>query len=166
MRIVLLSDSHGEVRLMKRAVVNAAQGGQIDLFLFLGDGVSDFYSLDSLMAEKNALAPREAVLGNNDMQRPGLRGEGVIAVEKRRLLAVHGNRYGVKQGDGALLHAAKAHGCTIACHGHSHRPCFYEKNGVWIMNPGTVGSPFGEKPSFGILTVDDDKGVFGEIHYL
>lgn len=151
MRIAVFSDSHGRVDLLRQGLSAAASKGLVDCFLFLGDGLSDFLSLTSLMAEHNPMAQRVAIMGNCDLPRPGAHREKVIDLAGRLLFACHGNMYGVKMGDGRLIAAALDRGCAIACYGHTHIPIVEEKEGLLLVNPGSIGAPHGGGNTYALI---------------
>ncbi|MBO7376534.1 MAG: metallophosphoesterase family protein, partial [Clostridia bacterium] len=65
----------------------------------------------------------------------------------------HGHKYGVKGGLVRLAAAAAARGCRAAFYGHTHAPCVKMKDGVLLVNPGTLGY-CGE---YAVITVIDGE---------
>lgn len=140
MKVLVLSDSHGQVQTM------------IDLFyednyraiIFLGDVVRDTERLYQLTGG----IPVYRVKGNCDLFENAPE-EQIIDIGGKLLLITHGHRYGVKSGYGSFENAALAAGVDAALCGHTHRQ-FYERLGnVIIANPGSVAAG-----NYGVLTID------------
>ncbi len=156
MRAALFSDSHGDMAALRNAVEAAMKHGKIDLFAFLGDGVQDFYDLTQVMKEHNPMAVVQAVRGNNDHAMMGLKEEAVIKSEGLWLFLSHGHRQRVKLTDRFLIDDARDRHCRVALFGHTHRAFCQEKEGVLLMNPGSVSLPMGPGPTFGLLDISPD----------
>lgn len=118
MECLIFSDSHGRAGLMERVLKE--QPTAPSAIFFLGDGLRDsgfpHFEMQTLYAVK----------GNCD---GGLFGEllpygeeCVVSLEGHRILAVHGHRYGVKSGVGALLARAAEVEADIVLFGHTHIP--------------------------------------------
>ena len=52
--------------------------------------------------------------------------------------------------------------------GHTHKPVIEKKNGVLVINPGSVSFPRqeGRKPSYVILNLEEGKEPQAEIRFL
>lgn len=80
--------------------------------------------------------------------------ERIVEVEGVRLLLTHGHAYQVKAGLGGLIAAAREQGVDAALFGHTHRPHCEQVDGLWLFNPGSVGSYC--CADYGIITIDGD----------
>lgn len=132
MRILLLSDSHGNTEhLMAIKKILATQGGY-DALLFAGDGHGDISRL-------NAACPVYEVRGNCDLfsRQPD---EQLLQFEDVKLLLAHGHLLGVKRGLSKLALHAKAKGARAAVYGHNHRQEINLIAGVHCINPGALTS--------------------------
>ena len=89
MRVIVFSDSHGDVRPMDKAL--AAVGGA-EAVIHLGDVERDVRYL-----EKTCGLPVYAVLGNNDFGAPRLT-ESVVELGGARIFICHGHTRGVGRG--------------------------------------------------------------------
>jgi hypothetical protein len=123
----------------------------VELILHLGD-----FTGPQIPDLFEALAPLEAVAGNNDS--PALRRR----FGQRKVVRVAGVRVGLVHGDGRggttqsrSVAAFTADEVDVVCFGHSHRPLCERHGGIWLVNPG---SPTDKRTqprySFAILEID------------
>jgi hypothetical protein len=126
--VAVISDTHlprGARRLPELCLERLSAA---DLILHAGD-------LTSVVAleELEALGPPvKAVLGNVD--EPALRAR----LPEERIVDVAGVRIGMRHipdpGEGLL---ARFPGCGAVVFGHTHVPLVEEREGVWLLNPGS-----------------------------
>ena len=152
--VLVVSDSHGNVENMCRAVELVRPA----LLLHLGDGWRDAEAL----ARRFPDVPLERVPGNCDF-RADERAERVMEIEGKRVLLCHGHTLGVKSGLGTLLRAALERGADAALFGHTHKPLVDIRQGVVLLNPGSIGNRV--RPTYGTLTVADGSCT-GATHLL
>jgi len=122
-RIALVSDTHG---LLRPEVVDALAG--VTKILHIGD----LGSPDVLEALAR-LAPVHAVRGNVD------RGGWAQALPETDLIDAFGHRVYLIHDLARLDLDPAAAGVRMVLHGHTHRPEAEERNGVWYVNPGSIG---------------------------
>lgn len=146
MRILVLSDSHGAVENMVRAVDLV----QPRMILHLGDCWRDAEKLRRLFPE----IPLEQVPGNCDC-RPGEMAERLLFIEDKRVLMCHGHTYGVKQSLIAAGYAAEEQNADLFLFGHTHRPLCDWRGKTMFLNPGSVGDY--SHPTYGVVTIDNGK---------
>ena len=156
-RLLVLSDIHGDVE-NAMSVINKQPNA--DLFVFLGDGITDMlYCLDEVQRQRLV-----AVGGNCDpthtMLGSSLKKTEMISVGGRRIMITHGDLYGVKYGTSGIEKLAAESGCDILLFGHTHRPHEGYVDGVYYFNPGSVTGGYGIAPSAGLLTLDGDTVLF------
>ena len=146
MKILVLSDSHGNVQNM-RTCVEMLQPRHI---LHLGDCIRDAEDLRSLFPD----IPMDTVPGNCDWgcTDPG---ERLIALEGQRILMMHGHTRGVKETTMRARYAAKECGADILLFGHTHCACVDYDGSLYLMNPGSIGDPV--RPSYGVITIEGTK---------
>ncbi len=146
-KILVLSDSHSSMRLMRLAM----QAVKPDAVVHLGDHYDDGQTL----AEEYPYIPFHQVPGNCDryrcpeweIQRKCYDVCGV------RLFMAHGHNHGVKSSTYRLMLEARDLGAQAALYGHTHQAeCYREDEGMWVMNPGTCGSSDG---SVGVIEAAD-----------
>ena len=128
-KVLVLSDSHGDVKAMVRAV----ERERPDLVLHLGDLCRDFDELRRRLPMTQAM---QNVCGNCDgfTEVPDQR---VLLVEGRRILMMHGHRYEVKLGYARAMWAAREAQAEILLCGHTHVPLCRDLSGLWLLNPGS-----------------------------
>ena len=142
--VLVVSDSHGDVENMCRAVELVRPA----LLLHLGDGWRDAEAL----ARRFPGLRMEKVPGNCDF-RADERAERVAEIDGKRVMYCHGHTLGVKTDLGMLLRAALERGADAVLFGHTHKPLVDIRQGVVLLNPGSIGDRF--HPTYGTLTVAD-----------
>jgi len=148
LRIVVLSDSHRHYDTLEEAVLLHREDA--DLFIFLGDGEYELDLLQSVHPELRFLS----VSGNCDYgsDRPDY---GVAEFAGKTVFYTHGFRFGVKSGLADLKREARSLGADIALYGHTHIPYVAYEDGLYLMNPGSIGRPRVGKPNYGIVDITD-----------
>lgn len=152
MRAVVMSDSHGRMDMLEMAALEHA--GDADLFVFCGDGESEA----EIVGYEISPVPMIIVRGNCDPMSER-KDYAVADFAGHRLYITHGYRFGVKSGYQEAVEEAKRNGCDILLFGHTHIAYTGYGDGVFAMNPGSLGRPRKGKPSYGILDITE-KGVF------
>lgn len=148
MKLLVLSDSHGDLRSMKQAV----RAEQPDYVLHLGDCSRDAEHLRQAFP----MLAIAGVRGNCDYADYITPEEKLIEYAGVRLLLCHGHRYGVKSSLLRLNMSAQEKEADVALFGHTHRAFCEEKNGIWLLNPGSCGY---DRPSCGIIEIRNGKAV-------
>mgnify|MGYP000949154618 CR=1 FL=1 len=153
MRILVVSDSHGNYRNLFKARELA---GQIDTIIHLGDGEGDA----AMLAEAEEI-PVLQVAGNCDFG-AGAPRELLETLSDTRLLICHGDRYGVKLGLTQLLERAKNCGAAAALYGHTHQAQVEQYDGIWLINPGTL---WGRAPFLSYAILELQPGTISAVIY-
>ncbi|MBE5890770.1 MAG: metallophosphoesterase [Lachnospiraceae bacterium] len=157
-KILVLSDSHGEVN----AMVYAVKAEKPDLVIHLGDCMRDAEKLKKRCPEIHL----EQVPGNCDMSMdPATR---ILIEDGFQIMICHGHEYGVKMSPLRLRYRAEELGVDVALFGHTHRVFYENLNGIIYLNPGSVGSPpFDIPASYGILWLDEStQKIKYDVKYL
>ena len=155
MRIVVMSDSHGDFAQAEKIVRKNL--GHCDMFIHLGDGERD---VDRLRTAYPNLDIRH-VKGNCDYgdESPSA---AVVTAGGVRIFCTHGHRYNVKSGLDILCENARNNDCRIALFGHTHSRLETVYGGIFVLNPGSCACPRdGNKPSFGTIEIVSGKIVTG-----
>ena len=135
MKILVLSDSHAVLGLMRRFIEKVRP----DAVIHLGDHYDD----GEVLSQEYPHIQFHQVPGNCDRYRclPGLRTVLCYDVGGVRLFMTHGHEHYVKQTLLRLLADARSMGAAAALYGHTHQAdCHREEDGLWVLNPGSCGS--------------------------
>ena len=146
MKILVLSDSHGNLSNMVRAVERSSPR----MILHLGDCWRDGEKLNALFPD----IPFAQVPGNCDY-RPSEPAERLLFVEDKRVLICHGHTYGVKQSLLSAGFAAEDQNLDLFLFGHTHRPLVDMRGKTLFLNPGSIGDYC--HPFYGIVTILNGK---------
>ncbi len=127
MRILVVSDSHGDEYKLRKAI---EQQPTAQYMFFLGDGERDVECLFVPM-------PVIKVRGNCDWgsQLPAY---SVDEIQNVKIYSTHGYAENVKYGNSLLRQRAKEQGAHIALYGHTHYPVTEYVDSVWYINPGSI----------------------------
>ena len=129
---------------LRRAILAQPQA---EVVVHLGDGEGDVALLKPSFPERMFLQ----VQGNCDGG-SALPVRGEFEAQGVKLFYTHGHAYGVKSGEGSLLHAARERGAGIVLYGHTHNPREDYQEGLYIMNPGRLS---GWEPSYGTIDITE-----------
>jgi len=156
MKIGVMSDSHGNLKSLKKAV---DQMGAVDVIIHLGDYVQDALHLGTLTN-----IPIHIVQGNMDQNSEYGSLILVTTIDGFKIFATHGHQFGVKNNLDQLYHAALEKNADVILFGHTHEAYHQDDGQILIMNPGSIGaSHTGDIESFGLLTTTKDGDIKSEI---
>lgn len=158
MKVLVISDSHGNINHAV-LVINKIKSLGLGAVLHLGDHAEDAARLKVLYPDLRV----ESVYGNCDGMCYREEGTKVVFIEEVPLFMTHGHRHKVKWGDyEELFIDAAAHEVKAALCGHSHIAYLGKKEGIILLNPGSISLPRDSSyPSYGILTIE--KGSIKEV---
>ena len=145
MKLLVLSDSHGDVDVME----NAALQVRPDLLLHLGDHYADMERLQERLPQLSCIGVR----GNCD--RPGPPESRLLKLEGKRILLTHGHLQDVKYELDRLYFFGMKNEADLVLFGHSHRVCRREEAGMQLLNPGSIGQ--GWPPSYAIVQLEGGR---------
>ena len=146
MRILVLSDSHGNVENMVRCV----ELTDPNVILHLGDCRRDAEALQRRFPS----VPMQSVPGNCDwgsVDAP----EVLTEYGGVRILMMHGHTRNMKASTLSAVYAAREMGAQILLFGHTHRPLVDYDGSPWVMHPGSVGR--GVPCTYGVVTIAGGK---------
>lgn len=129
MRILVVSDSHGDSYAIRQAV---AEQPSARIMFYLGDGERD---LELIEGTSNLYIHK--VKGNCDFG-SSLPAYVIDEVEGQRVYATHGYVERVKYGTSLLRQYAADNKATIALYGHTHIADTTYSDGIWLVNPGSI----------------------------
>ena len=157
MRLAVISDTHGRAELISRVLLRESEAKEV---FFLGDVVSDIEKIIPEFPDRIF----HIVHGNCDYfsNYPLF---DIVEYPFATVYFTHGHRYGVKYGTEGLLLSAKGAGANIALYGHTHIASVGYKDGVFLVNGGSLALPRDGKPSYAVIDVTD-KGILPAVKYL
>lgn len=153
MKILLISDTHGKTRNLRRLMERMK--GSVDMILHMGDVEGDEDEIRSL-----AGCPVEFVRGNCDSwsREPD---ERVLDIAGHRIYMTHGHRLGVKGSLAKLDERAREEKADIVLFGHTHIQEHFMIGSRHFINPGSLTAPHDQpgKYAFAILEIDDRERI-------
>ncbi len=149
MRILVVSDTHGDMNTLIRAV-NAQPNAEI--IVHCGDGENQVQYLKNSINDKMIVGVR----GNCDW------GSMLPSVETLRvcgktIFITHGHLYNAKTGLYQITCAAREAKADILLFGHTHIAMTSYDDGLYIMNPGSCS---GYMASYGYIDITDKGEIF------
>ncbi|NMB95297.1 MAG: metallophosphoesterase [Clostridiaceae bacterium] len=150
MKILVLSDTHGDIDNARRAII---KNNDIDLIIHLGDYFRDAENIKNEFPD----IPIEYIYGNSDFLVNDTPSEKILKIEGKCFFITHGHKYSVKWGYSKLFKKAEEVGADILLFGHTHVADIVENEHCSIMNPGSISesrSNLGE--SYAIIDITND----------
>lgn len=145
MRIIVVSDTHGNYSKLEDVLF---QQPRADYFIHLGDGEREFDEVQGYHQNIKFLS----VAGNCDFA-SSLPKDAEIVLCEKRIYFTHGHKYGVKSGYGRVICEALRRNADILLFGHTHVAMTAYENGLYIMNPGSLGHPQESNATYGIIDI-------------
>ena len=154
--ILVISDSHGDIKAFS-AVLAWAKNKPLDAAVFLGDGADDL----AVASEQTGFSlPWHRVRGNGDYDSFSPDNIVMEIPPSRKIFLSHGNRLRVREGKRVIADAARGKGADAALFGHTHIPYCDTVDGIFLLNPGSIGRPRSDAgPTFAILDCSDSTEV-------
>lgn len=138
MKVLLVSDNHGDVQILKTIQERFAK--RVDGMFHCGD--SNVEPTDPVMARF------QTVVGNTDW---GLDYPKVITQTfgDQRITVTHGHLYQVNTTMTPLLLLAKETGADVLAYGHTHQLAVTVEDHRLLINPGSISQPRGQYAGIG-----------------
>ena len=155
MKIAVISDSHNiksAINLVKPYISDA------DIVMHLGDGSPNVEEIT-----EGFHGEVYAVKGNCDLavEYPN---ERIVEVLDKKILMCHGHMYNVKMDLNNIFYRAKELGVDIVLFGHTHIGLIEKKEGLLLMNPGSMAlGAGGILRSIGYIEIEEGKDVLAYI---
>ncbi len=143
MRILVVSDTHGNFLAPLSCLEDT---DAVDMIIHLGDEISDARMLERLVNIPVLMVPGNCDHSSKDQRELS----GKIA--GHRFLITHGDRYKVKWSLDELVKKAKVISATIVLYGHTHVAMIQQRDGILLVNPGSLMSTSSSK-SYALLTI-------------
>ncbi|MBQ8892889.1 MAG: metallophosphoesterase [Clostridia bacterium] len=152
LRFLIISDTHGLREPMRELYDLYPNDG----IIHLGDHIDDA----RWMMQYTAGHPVYQVRGNCDFGAQGPEDQ-LLELGGVKVLMMHGHRFGVKSGYGGALAEAKRRGADVLLFGHTHIPFLEEREGILMMNPGSLRNP---NRDYGIIEIENGKAKGALLH--
>ena len=149
MKLLVLSDSHGRASYIEKAIEKHPDARHI---FFLGDNISDIEDYDLIYPERLFYK----VAGNCDFASLSKCSDTAL-IENTKIIYCHGHTYNVKSGTDYLVATALQNDCKIALYGHTHIPDIAYKNGIYVINPGTLSGCRTGLCTYCVIDINGDK---------
>jgi putative phosphoesterase len=144
-RIGIMSDSHGDLAAIRRALAVSAP---VDMWLHAGD-----YASDALFLAELAKVPVEAVAGNND-ETTTVKSDEFLELQGKKIWLTHGHRHKVRWGTQELIQWGHQYDVQLVVFGHTHLPQVSIDGQMLLINPGSVAlPPYGRQPTIAMVEV-------------
>ncbi|MFZ2413995.1 MAG: metallophosphoesterase [Candidatus Cryosericum sp.] len=154
MHILIVSDSHGDTSNLKDAMLLHPE---ITRVLHCGDGEADVAAL----AVAFPAVSFDAVRGNCDLG--GLFPlQRLLRIAGKRIFMTHGHAYGTKYGLDELLERGRKDRADVVLFGHTHRRLIERRDGILIVNPGSIAGRFPARTATYVVLVLGDGAVTAE----
>ncbi|MGE5606338.1 MAG: YfcE family phosphodiesterase [Bacteroidota bacterium] len=146
MKVVIVSDSHGNMGVLKRIVLREEP---FDLLFHLGDGIEEALRLQKLIGFN-----LDGVEGNNDIK-------GIFPTwfsskfGKINCFFTHGHLFEVNRDFSLLVSQARKLRADLAFFGHTHHYYDGVQKGIRLLNPGSVCSYFSKETAYLVLKAED-----------
>ncbi|MGL4345155.1 MAG: YfcE family phosphodiesterase [Cellulosilyticaceae bacterium] len=151
MKVLVISDTHGKTQRVDMLVKLLMPYGLTHI-LHAGDYIADALEIKQKYPELVV----EGVPGNCDFRDMGVERNRLIDVGGVPIFITHGDKHHVKHHYEEVLIDAAAHEAKIAIFGHTHSAFKEKKEGILLLNPGSLVQPRDTTyPSFAILEIEN-----------
>ena len=147
MRIIVMSDTHLDFHALMELVEKHREA---DIFIHLGDGARELAQVVEIFPEHKFLSAR----GNCDFGSESALA-GCFSCGQAKIFYTHGHMYNVKYGLADLVRAGQEMQANVVLFGHTHIPMVDYREGMHLMNPGSLGMPRGSNGTYGVLDVTE-----------
>lgn len=130
MKVVIISDSHGNVSKFKDIIILEKP----EVVIWTGDCSSDAEIESYIYSDIKFYIVR----GNCDLYDTKFNDEEIIEIEGKKIFLTHGHLYEVKRNILKLEKEAEIKKVDVVCFGHTHQPYLELKNSIYYFNPGAL----------------------------
>lgn len=156
MRLVVVSDTHGDKQILR--MIAKQQQPNADGYFYCGDS--------ELPASDEIFETYQPVTGNMDFD-DGFPLTRTAQYPDLKVFMTHGHRFNVNWTLDVLIQAGRDANADLVLFGHTHQLGVEQRDGMVILNPGSISQPRGEfAPLHGTYaTVDfDAKTITVQFH--
>ncbi len=121
---------------------------------------------DPDVIRKMAGCPVDIVRGNCDIDIYDVPLCKLVEIGGYRILLLHGHQYGGMAGIGSMRETARENDASIVMFGHTHIPLVDTRDGVTVVNPGSISLPRqeGRKPSYLVMNIENGVADFVPVY--
>lgn len=150
MKVLIVSDTHKSHRNLEK-IIEREQPFQMLIHLGDVEGGEDYI-------EAVVECEKHMIRGNNDFF-SYLPAEEEFWIGKKKVFITHGHSYYVSMETEQIREEGAARNADIIMFGHTHRPYFEERDGITVLNPGSLSFPRqeGRRGSYMILETDGEE---------
>ncbi|MCH5297845.1 MAG: metallophosphoesterase [Ruminococcus sp.] len=152
MKILVVSDTHGDFNSLLRAVKAQPDA---EVIVHCGDGDEQVQLLKDAYKDKMIVGVR----GNNDWN-SFLPSTETLSILGKKIFITHGHLYDAKIGLYKIMCAAREAEADILLYGHTHIAMTSYEDGLHLMNPGSC---HGYMASYGILEITEKGDILTNI---
>jgi len=158
MKVLVVSDTHRNIANVIK-ILETIKALGLKGIIHCGDHIEDAKRLQNLYPEIDIYS----VYGNCDGMAHLEECDRVINIGDVPIFITHGHKHGVKWGEyEELFMDAMTRGVKLAICGHSHCAYLEKKQGIILLNPGSITLPRDFRyPSYGML--DIENGIIKEV---
>ena len=145
MRLLVMSDTHGRPSLIDRVIRRENKAEEV---FFLGDVVTDIEQIIPEYPDRNF----HIVRGNCDYfcSYPLF---DIVEYKNAVIYFTHGHMHSVKSGVEGIFTSASNVGANIALYGHTHVPHIEYRDGIYIVNSGSLALPREGAASYAVIDI-------------
>ena len=145
MRILVISDSHGSLRNIEKAIEAQPDAKHV---IFLGDGEKDIEEASYIYDDRIF----HIVKGNCDFFSDRNTSD-TVTINGIKIYFTHGH---FMRDVEKIVESARSVNAKIALYGHTHVAYTNYIDGVYLMNPGSITSPRDQfRGSYGVIDITD-----------
>lgn len=152
MKILVVSDTHGDFNSLSRAVKAQPDA---EVIVHCGDGDEQVQLLKETIKDKMIVGVR----GNCDWN-SFLPSKETLKICGKKIFITHGHLYNAKMGLYKVVCAAREESADILLYGHTHIAMNTYEDGLYVMNPGSCS---GYMASYGIIEITENGDVLTNI---
>jgi putative phosphoesterase len=145
MRILVISDSHGRVSEIEKAIEAHPDAKHI---FFLGDCIRDIEDCPYIYPDRTF----HIVSGNCDYASL-YKTFDTISLNGCNIFFTHGHPFSVKNGISRLKAMAKGENINLVLYGHTHISNTEYDEGIYFVNPGSLSSPREGSRSYAVVDI-------------
>ncbi|MGL4798898.1 MAG: metallophosphoesterase family protein [Cellulosilyticaceae bacterium] len=154
MNVLVISDTHKRIQRLDHILKIYEATGGIQEIIHCGDHITDAEAIQAKYPQIKV----HKVPGNCDASGFGSGTSIVVEIEGVPIFITHGHNHHVKFDYDELYIDAKAHDAKVICFGHTHSCCKEKKEGILLINPGSLSEPRDTMyPSFAIMEIENGK---------